>query len=332
MHLRIPLVPLSVSAWITAAAVVLLVPRFFVDVAIVAANPPANVQAGLAQFFGTYEVVLPPALLGAVLAVSRSGPRPLPPARWLALLGVNGLALATGTAFVQALGPPELVAALILSAVLALAIGSLLVLGVSAGIRVLRGTWWGGAFLALGALVSVAFALRAAVFLGLGTAATDGGPLRGNWFLVNFPTLSLELLAVSVWLTLLVGKRRSELRQRWFALLPFLGLLLFALGFALRPAIVGIALSATITWGANLAVFSPPEVSLVLAVGALACYASSFLLVPRTGRRAAWNMLLLGSLGILMAGFRLSPASVEGLTLGVLAIAVGFSQWTASPS
>jgi hypothetical protein len=302
-----------VSTWITAAAVALLVPRFFVDVGIVATNPPVSVQVNLAQFFGAYEIVLPPALLGAVLAVSRSGPRPLPPARWLALLGVNGLAL-TGTAFLQARGPPELV------------------LGVSPGTRALGGTWWGGAFFVLIALVSVAFAMRAAAFLGLGTAASDGGPLRGNWFLVNFPTLSLELLAVSVWLTLLVGKRRSELRQRWFALLPFLGLFLFALGFALRPAIVGTALSATITWGANLAVFSPPEVSLGLAVGALACYASSFLLVPRKGRTEAWNLLLLGSLGILMAGFRLSPASVEGLTLGVLAIAVGLSQWTASPS
>jgi hypothetical protein len=321
-----------VSTWITAAAVALLVPRFFVDVAIVAINPPPGVQTGLAQFFGAYEVVLPPALLAAVLAVSKSGPRPLPPARWLALLGVNGLAIATGTAFLQARGPPELEAVFIAFAVLAIAMGSLLALGVSPGTRTLGGTWWGGAFLALIALVSVAFAMRAAAFLGVGTAATDGGPLRGNWFLVNVPTLSLELLAVSVWLTLLLGKRRSELRQRWFALLPFLGLPLFAAGFALRPGIAGTALSATITWGANLAVFSPPEVSLGLAVGALACYASSFLLVPRKGRRAAWNLLLLGSLGILMAGFWLSPASVEGLTLGVLAIAVGFSQWTAPPS
>src|SRR3972149_1979873 len=136
MHLRIPLVPLSVSTWITAAAVALLVPRFFVDVAIVATNPPVSVQVDLAQFFGAYDVVLPQALLAIVLAVSRSGPRPLPPALWLVLFAVNGVAL-TGTAFLQSRGPLDLVAVLILST--ALVIGSLLALGVSPGIRALGG-------------------------------------------------------------------------------------------------------------------------------------------------------------------------------------------------
>ncbi|MEK6851424.1 MAG: hypothetical protein AABY30_02675, partial [Candidatus Thermoplasmatota archaeon] len=71
----------------------------------------------------------------------------------------------------------------------------------------------------------------------------------------------------------------------------------------------------------NLAVFVPTFASLLLAVFSLACLASTFLLIPRQDHRDAWDLGLLGSLTVLLAGFFPSMASVGGLAFGLALIA-----------
>ncbi len=323
MTLRVPRASLPAAAWVAGATVVLLALRFFSDVGLVAVNPPPEVQASVGEFFEAYEAVLPFALLPVTFLLVWSGPRSPPATLWLVLLVFHTLAVVLGTAFLRSYGPKDFFPPVAMAVV---ASGSLLSLLVAPGPRGLARQWWGASYLALLALVPVVFAMRVAALLGFGTAPGEGGVLQGNWLLVNLPTISLELLAVAVWLGGLMEKRPSEVRERWYAFLPFVAVPLFAVGFVARP-LVGFILSATISWGSNLAVFVPPAVSLTLAVAAVACFTSTFLLVPRKSRRDAWNLLLLGSLTVLLAGFQLSMASVEALTLGLVLIGIALSSW-----
>src|SRR3990172_2446442 len=292
MSLRLPRPDPTSATWIATAVSALLAPRFLVDVAIAASAPPAEVRTAVAQFFAAYELVLPFALLPVLLLLAGAGPRRPAFAAALGFLAVQAVVLALGTATLLAYGSAETRAPLRASgsaepralfppfAVAGVAGGSVLALAVHGEVPGLLTRWRGGAFLALLAIVPAALAMRAAAPLGVGTAPGQGGALQGTWLLVNLPTLLLELLAVGVWLNLLLGSRPADLRRRWWAFLPFLAVPVSAAAFIAGP-LSGFILSATISWGANLAVFVPPEVSLTLAVASLACWASAFLLVPR---------------------------------------------------
>jgi len=331
MSLRLPRPDPTSATWIATAVSALLAPRFLVDVAIAASAPPAEVRTAVAQFFAAYELVLPFALLPVVLLLAGAGPRRPAFAAALGFLAVQAVVLALGTATLLAYGSAETRALFPPFAVAGVAGGSVLALAVHGEVPGLLTRWRGGAFLALLAIVPAALAMRAAAPLGVGTAPGQGGALQGNWLLVNLPTLLLELLAVGVWLNLLLGSRPADLRRRWWAFLPFLAVPVSAAAFIAGP-LSGFILSATISWGANLAVFVPPEVSLTLAVASLACWASAFLLVPRAGRRDPWNLLLLGTLVLLLAGLRPTAGSVEALNLGLVLAAVGLSRWPRAAS
>lgn len=190
----------------------------------------------------------------------------------------------------------------------------------------LRGGWQIWAYLLLLLLVPAVFAMRTAVSLGVGMSVGGDGVLQGNWFLVNLPTILLELLAIGVWLNLLLDSSVKNLKRRWYAFLPFAALPLSAIGFQLRP-LSGYILSALITWGSNLALFVPAWLSLGSAVMSVACYFSSLILLERRGNENAWNLLFLGSLSVVLAGFYPSMASAEGLSFAMLVLGIAVSVW-----
>ena len=323
MSVRLPRLDLASVAWIATAIVGLLVPRFFVDVAIAASAPPADLRTAVAQFFAAYELVLPFALLPLVLLVAGAGERRPAFGIVLGFLVMQAVVLGLGALTLWGYASTEALAFFPPIAVAGVAGGSILALALHRETRGLFARWRGGAFLALLVIAPAALAMRAAAPLGVGTGPGEGGALQGNWLLVNLPTLLLELLAIGVWLNLLLGRRLPDLRRRWYAFLPFLGVPASFAAVIAAPII----LSATISWGANLAVFVPPEASLTLAVASLACWASAFLLVPRAGRRDPWNLLFLGTLVLLLAGFRPTAGSVEALNLGLVLVAVALSRW-----
>jgi len=174
-------------------------------------------------------------------------------------------------------------------------------------------------------LVPIVHGTRTAAILGAGTAPGPDGILRGDWLIVNLPTLLLELLAIGVWLLLVTDRPATELRAKWPALLPLAIVPAFAALFAARP-LAGFIVSATISWGANLAVFVPVWASLNLAMAAFACYLSTLALAKPAGNRGPWELFLLGTAAVVLAGFFTSMASVEGLALGLVAIGTAFSE------
>lgn len=303
------------AAVLTVCAVLLGV-RFFSGVALAARPPhPATLRA-IGELLHGYEVALAFFLIAVLLLlyVRLDGRRRT--AVWastFALLAVSFAlwpdGLVPGTSAFRQYGFPVL-------AVAATALGSVASATLAPGLRSLRRHWWGTAYVALLVLVPAVLAMRLAAHAGVGTTPGPGGTLHGNWTLVHAPTFALELLAVGVWLYLVLSGPPGRLRRRPLALLPFLAAPVAAVLFVTAPLSETI-LSATISWGTNLAVFVPVEVSLTVAVLVLASYASSFLLVRGAAEPEAWRLLLLGTLAILLAGFFPSMASVAGLALGL---------------
>jgi len=173
-------------------------------------------------------------------------------------------------------------------------------------------------------MVPAVFLIRSPAAHGVGTSTGPSGAVEGNWFLVNAPTILLELLALGVWANLALDAGRSPLRARWYALLPFAAVPVFLIGLTLSPFSAYI-LSALITWGSNLALFTPSLVSVALAVGAVSSYLSAFLLLGRKANPRRWDLLLLGTATTVLAGFYVSMVSVEGLSVGLLLTALASS-------
>ena len=303
---------------------VLLAVRFFSGVALAAKPPDPATLRTIGGLLQAYELGLPFVLLAALLVHLRPGGGRRKTVVWVLTVGLflvslglwpNGIV--PGTSAVRQ-------GAFLALAVAATAGGS--VLSVVEAPRGLRRRWWGAAYLALLVLVPAVLGMRLAALASVGTSPGPGGALQGSWALVHAPTFALELLAVGVWMYLVLAVQPADLRKRWTAFLPFLAVPVAALLFVAAPLSETI-LSATISWGANLAVFVPVEVSLTLAVIALSCYASAFLLIPRGANPQAWRLLLLGTLTILLAGFFPSMASVAGLVLGLVTTGRALALW-----
>lgn len=313
-----------------AALAVVLAVRFFADVALVAVNPPAEALQQAGAIVAGLEVLLA-ILLTAVLAFLSGTPspgrtrRPVLAARF-AFLAVLAAALATWLFY--ALGSPSSPPGNLFPplAVVGVALGAVVSLSYAPPWAVLVRRWWGAALVALVAIVPVVFGMRTAALLGLGTSPGPGGVLQGDWSLVNVPTLLLELLAIGAWLMAVTGTRAG--RDQWKAALPFLGVPPVVLLFLAVP-LSGFIFSATISWGANLAVFRPVEASLSLALVAIACWASAVLWVRGPAPRPAWRLLVLGTASVVLAGFSLSFVSVAGLVYGLVVVASALSGWSA---
>jgi len=304
----------------------LLAVRFFSGVALAARPPDPGTLAAIGAILRGYEIALPFVLLASLFLHFHSSGSRARSAAWIAVvvllvvsLGVWPDGPVSGTSGVRR-------SAFFALAVAATAAGSVLAATLGPGLRTIRAHWWGWAFLALLVLVPAVLAMRLAALAGVGSSPGPGGALQGNWALVHAPTFALELLAIGVWMYPVLAAAPAALRRRWPAFLPFLAVPLAAIAFVAAPLSETI-LSATISWGANLAVFVPVELSLTLAVFDLACYASAFLLVRPDGDRRGWRLVLLGTLTILLAGFFPSMASVVGLVLGLVTTGRGLALW-----
>ncbi len=311
-----------------AAFVLLLAVRFFASVALSALGPPPETLAVAGHFLEAYEIVLPAAILPVTFLLALGARGRTGFLVWLAILGVHVTAYALWLASLLGVLPTLAFAPL---AVVAVILAGGLVIPTAKGPRRLMGGLGGLGYLTLLVVVALAFSLRVGAALGLGTSPGPGGVLEGSWVVSNLPTLLMELLAVGVWLAVVLGATGRYLRRRWHAFLPFAVLPAVPLVFWARP-LAGYIFSATVTWGSNLVVFVPAIVSLTLVAVAIACYLSTFLLVPRKGNDEAWGLALLGTLSVILAGFYLSMASVEGLVWGLLLTARGLRRWVSTPT
>jgi len=305
---------------------VLLAIRFSYSPVLAAMSLPSETLASINYVFETYEVLLSFVLLAAVVLIVLSWRENSIRALSLTVLVLHSITLTLwfyyqdplSSQLVRSFFPPLSIATV--------ASSSALSFNFSQVWRRLRGGWQIWAYLLLLILVPLVFAMRTAASLGMGMAVGGEGVLQGNWFLVNLPTVLLELLAIGVWLNLLLYSSVPRLQRRWYAFLPFAALPLSMIGFQLRP-LSGYILSALITWGSNLALFVPAWLSLGLAVTSVSCYFSSFILLEREGNENAWNLLFLGSFSVVLAGFYSSMASVEGLSFAMLVLGIVLSAW-----
>lgn len=316
---------------ISTVVALLLAIRFSSSAALAAMNLSAETLASAGRVFEIYEILLPFPLLAVFVLLGLSNKTPLGDAL---VLGVVLLHFAALISWLYGLNPFDSPSAKSLFpplAMAAVASSSFLSLRLSKNLRDLRRGWAGWAHFTLLLIVPLVFAMRVAASLGVGTSPAPSGVLQGNWFFVNSPTLLLELLAVAVWLNVVLDSDPSQLRRRWYAFIPFTALPVSLAAFALRP-LSGYILSALITWGSNLALFAPAPLSLSLAVIAVSCYLSSFLLIGRKGNGEAWGLLLLGTASVVLAGFYPSMASVEGLSIALLVSTAARLSWKRVPS
>lgn len=309
-----------------AAFVVLLGIRFFASVTLSALAPTSDTLAVAGRFLEAYEVVLPAATMPVTFLLTLTGRGRIAGVVWLSILGAHVACFLAWLAGLLGSLSSSVFAPLAVAIVI-LTPG--LVFKKTKEPRALAGRWWGFGYLALLVVIPLAFALRAGAALGLGTSTGPGGILEGSWLVSNLPTLLVELFAIGVWLAVVLGASGRDLRRRWFAFVPLAAVPLLVLAFWARP-LTGYVFSATVTWGSNLALFVPPTVSLAVMAVAVACYLSTFLLVPRAGQKEAWGLLVLGTLSIILAGFYVSMASIEGLVWGSLLVARGLWRWNAT--
>jgi len=312
---------------ISSLVAVLLAVRFSASTALAGMELSEETLEAAGKALEIYEILLPFPLLGVVLFLVLSREPQLSRPGLAGAFSLHILALSVWLLMVAG-GDSQAVRGLFPSlAAAAVITSSALCLRPWTGWRALGSGWRVSAFLAFLILVPIVFTMRVLASLGIGTSPGTDGELRGNWIFVNLPTLLLELLAIGVWLNLLMDRTPGELRRRWFAFLPFLTVPALLVGAMMKP-LSGYILSALISWGSNLALFSPAQLSLTLATTALSCYLSSLLLVGREGSPTAWNLLLIGSASVVLAGFYPSMASVEGLGVAVLVVATSISVWT----
>lgn len=317
-------------ALIGTVVALLLGVRFASSAAIAAMDLPPEALVPIADTLEAYELALPFVLLFVFLIVAVTVGEGAKQRAGFVLVGLQASVLLLGVYNLSAGSggvAGDLYAALAV-VIVALAAGFSLLL--SRDRPPLRESWGGWAYLALVMLVPAAFLLRVAAGFGLGMSAGAGGTLQGSWVVVNAPTLLLEFLAIGVWANVALDAGRSRLRARWYAFLPLALVPPFLLAFVLAP-LSGYILSALITWGSNLALFAPAPLSLAIAVTAVACYVSSFILLREGDDGRERVLLLLGTATIVLAGFYPSMASVEGLSVGLLLTAVAYSSRTRPP-
>jgi len=301
---------------VSIVALLLLAVQFSSGVVMASMGLPSATLSLLNGVFEAYGVVLAFALIGSIAlllkALAGSLRRPLV----LAILAIQGGALAVWLASESSLAPPPVKANFPILAAFAIASTAGLCPLFFADRRRLMDTWSGWAHLLVLALVAGVFALRTAASLGLGMSPGPTGTLQGDWLLVNGPTILLESFAIGMWLSLLWDPGSRGLQDRWRAWLPMAALIPAVMGI-FASGLLAFVFSAFITWGTNLAVFVPVTVSLSIAAASIACYVSFFLLLRgRGGDRGSW--LLLGTASILLSGFYPSIVSESGLVYGLL--------------
>lgn len=289
--------------------------RFSASAAMAGASLTPETVASLSSALDVYDGFLPLPLIVAFIRLSPIWWRRRADAATVGMTGLLGIVWGLELA-APVLSTPT--AAPVLAS-LTVALGSVFCLYVS-GLRAQDARGWAGwAYLAFLLVVPLAFALRTAAYLGLGTSVGAGGTLQGIWLLVYAPTVLLTFLAVVVWANLALDAGGRRIRERWTALLPFVAVPLYVVAASAQP-LAGYILSAFITWGSNLALFTPPLLSVTLAVVSVAAFVSSFLLSEREhGARA---LLFVGTAIVVLAGFYVAAASVAGIVLGMLAATV----------
>ena len=311
---------------IAAVLAGLLAVRFFASTALVDVNlsPPTLLTVGAA--LEAYEVLLAFVLVALVFVVLEWRQPPVALRTSLALLGVLGAALVVWLLAVLGFLVPVTIGVFLVLGVAALATASWLAYSLPAARRAAMRPWARTAHAALLAAIPVLFALRVAALEGLDPVTGSGGLLRGNWFFVHLPTIAIEFLVLAIFLNVLFDRSRAELRRRWYAFLPFLAVPLTLDAVTDRP-LTGYVLSALVSWGANLALFSPALYSLGLLPAVVAAFASSRLLLGRRGNAEAWDLLLLGAASTIFAGFYPSMASVAGLAVSLLLLSTAVASW-----
>lgn len=146
-------------------------------------------------------------------------------------------------------------------------------------------------------------------------------PLSVSWVIVYAPTLLVSLMSLIVW-GVFVSVVREPKRLAFH-----LGLVLLPVGFvlyamSLRP-LVGYVLTSAIVWGSSYEFFSPPTLSLLMALLATTAFlSSSILLGPKsTGRNPKLIRLSLAS--AVLAGMSSSPLSILGVLLSLQFLFIG---------
>jgi len=315
---------------LAVAVALLLAARFSASTILAGFNLTTATLAHAGQILEAYEVLLPLPLLAVFFLLlwqlRSSVPRPL----LVAVVILDAAAFLTWALALLSVGDPMTTDVFSALAVVAVASVSVLADFLRRGSKGHVRDWSGWAHLAILIAVPFVLAMRIAALEGLGTTPAAGGSLAASWLFANLPTLLLELLMIILWAEVVLGRRAVELRARWYAFLPFVLVPLVILASEERP-LSGYILSTLIDWGANLALFAPAPYSLGLAATALACYASTLLLLGRRGRKDAWNLLCLGSASILLAGFYPSMASVAGLGVALMLTTLAVMAWTERP-
>ncbi len=305
--------------------VILLLIRLFASVTIAGLDVSNETRIAVGQAIDAYEITLPFVLLFIILFLFL---RPLGSTRpifFYTFLLLHIMAMISWIPLLAVAASRNLIVLLVVFATASLIFTSYLALGISGFGRGEKG-WQKYAFVGYLAIIPVTFVIRGITVLGLTTFADEEGVLVGNWPLVNLPTLLLEFLSIGVWLSMASGFSLQDLRRKWFAFLPFIAVPLMAIIFQIRP-LVGFIFSALITWGTNLALFVPITVSLTLAVLSVACFLSTLLLLYEKGAKKPWSLFSIGVAASFIAGFHLSMASVEGLSFGMLLVAISISVW-----
>lgn len=312
-----------VLGWVVT---LLLAVRFSASSALIGVNlsPPTLVTVGGA--LEAYEILLPFVLVPVFFLLLGWRIPPVALHTTVAVLALLGAAWATWLLAVLGILPPLTTGVFLVLAVVALSVSSVLAYAFPSARRDAMRPWARIVHGVLLAALPVVFAMRSAALEGLDPVTGSGGVLRGNWFFVHLPTIVLEFLVVAVFVNVVFDRTAAELRARWYAFLPFLLVPLLMDAVIDRP-LAGYVLSALISWGANLALFSPAVYSLGLVTAVFACFASSLLLLGRRGREESWDLLLLGCASTVFAGFFPSMASVAGLGVSMLLTASAIGSW-----
>ncbi len=314
------------ARWLAWAVALLLVVRFSASSALIGVNlsPPTLVTVGAA--LEAYEVLVPFLLLPVFFFLLGRRDPPVSFRATVAALALLGAGLVTWLLAILGVLVPLTTQVFLVLAVASVAAGAWLAYPFPPARRQAMRPWTPTVYGVLLAALPVVLAMRLAALEGLDPVTGSGGVLRGNWFFVHAPTIALEFLVIAVFVNVLFDRSTPELRRRWYAFLPFLLVPVIMDAVSDRP-LTGYVLSALITWGANIALFSPAIASIGLVTAVFACFASAFLLLGRKGKTGPWDLLFLGSASLFFAGFYPSMASVVGLDVALLLVHGSIRGW-----
>lgn len=310
-------------AW--AVALFLFI-RFISSTALVDINLSQPTLVTVGAVLGAYEVLLSFALVVVFYVLLTRQATPISFRTTIIILTLLGAALMVWLLAVLGISVPVTTGCFLVLAIASVAAGSFVAHQLPAPRRLSMRPWSGVLHTALLGAVPVIFAMRLAAVEGLDPLSGSNAVLRGNWFFVHTPTVLLEFLVVALFVNVVFDRSTAELRRRWYAFLPFLLVPLIMDAVTDRP-LTGYILSAMVTWGSNLALFSPAIYSIGLATAVFACFGTALLLLGRRAHAASWDLLLLGCASVMFAGFYPSMASVAGLDLSLLIISTAIESW-----